>query len=62
MIDPGSVAAATKAIEAHGNALLIEGDAGIQVWHLIISLRHYALLHQLDLPEIIADAMKEEPV
>lgn len=40
-----SVAAASAAISAHANALGIEGDPSIQLWHLIASLSEWAAVN-----------------
>lgn len=39
------VSAAAAAIEAHANSLGIEGDASIQLWHLIASLSEWAAVN-----------------
>ena len=40
-----SVAAANAALNAHASALGIEGDASIQLWHLIASLSEWAAVN-----------------
>lgn len=54
-----SLAAAQQAIEAHAKALGIEGDASIQVWHLLVSVRDYCVANNLDFDEEVRSASEE---
>lgn len=50
-----SVAAAATAVTAHSDALGIEGDEQIQLWHLVASLHEFAAAQGLNLADIIND-------
>jgi len=54
-----SVAAATAAIKEHANALGIEGDSAIQIWHLVASLQEYCAANAVDLDAQLADVRKK---
>ena len=49
-VNQQSVTAAERALAAHAEALGgIEGDASIQVWHLLASLQEYCVANAVDL-------------
>jgi hypothetical protein len=50
--------AASAAIEAHTESLLIEGDIGMQVWHLLVSLFDFARAEGIDIENLIAETRK----
>lgn len=54
-----SVNAAAKAVEAHRDALGIEGDVSTQVWHLLGSLQEFCATHSVDLDEQLADVRRQ---
>lgn len=54
-----AVHAASKALEAHQNALGIEGDPSIQVWQLLLSLQEYCAVHGVGLDEQLADVRRQ---
>lgn len=46
-----SMEAARVALAAHTGHLMIDGDAGIQVWHLLVSLHEYCAANDIDLED-----------
>lgn len=59
-LNQNSVAAAEKALDAHGRSLGgIEGDASTQVWHLLASLHEYCVAHEVDLDAELKDVREQ---
>lgn len=54
-----SVNAARAAVDAHGDALGIEGDASIQMMHLLASLHEYCAVNVIDFDDVLAAARTE---
>lgn len=54
-----SVQAAEAALKAHETALGIEGDASIQVWHLLVSLHAYCAEHGVDFDQELREVKKD---
>lgn len=50
-----SLEAAQAALKAHGTALGIEGDASIQVWHLLVSLKEFCAASGVDFDKELAE-------
>jgi hypothetical protein len=50
---------AQAALDAHENAGRFEGDAYIQMWQLVVSLREYCAHKGLDFEEILADTQRQ---
>lgn len=50
-----SIGAARVAVAAHTASLMIEGDADIQVWHLLVSLHEYCAAEGINFDEAIAE-------
>lgn len=55
MSDGVGVIAAERAIEAHKQAMGIEGNEKTQAWHLVLSLREYCFSNSISFDELIRD-------
>lgn len=54
-----SVDAAAAALKTHEDALNLEGDPSIQVWHLLVSLHEYCAAKGIDFNERLLDVREE---
>ena len=55
VVNERSLSAAQAALDAHRNALGIEGDASIQLWHLLVSLHEYCAANKMDFDAELAE-------